>query len=109
MSVLIKGMEIPKNCLWCKFSECEIANEYWCMLLNRYIEFDNKHRDEDCPLVDIPVPHGRLIDADALMRKTVISRKLNNHKDMARRLMHDSEHWHFQNIISQSSTIIEEE
>ena len=25
-----------------------------------------EHRHKDCPLVEIPVPHGRLIDADAL-------------------------------------------
>lgn len=42
MSILIKGMEMPKNCLECPLVVC----------LNV---------ESDCPLVPVP-PHGRLID-----------------------------------------------
>ena len=31
-------------------------------------------RDEHCPLIDIPTPHGRLIDADKLANKTFYSK-----------------------------------
>ena len=36
--------------------------------------FDSdKERLYDCPLVEIPTPHGRLIDADELANKTFYS------------------------------------
>lgn len=49
MSILIKGMEMPKNCLECPLVVCLSV-------------------ESDCPLVPVP-PHGRLIDADALMHE----------------------------------------
>lgn len=60
MSVLIKGMEMPKNCKECRFCFYDRKYEPMCLLLN------GKRGKSDCPLVEIP-PHGRLIDADALM------------------------------------------
>jgi hypothetical protein len=33
-----------------------------------HLEKDGKGRHKDCPLVEVPEPHGRLIDADILMR-----------------------------------------
>lgn len=69
MSVLIKGMEIPKNCLECMFrisywkraltSSGEIFT-YGCMLKGKEIN-TLEERCKDCPLVEIPAPHGRLI------------------------------------------------
>ena len=52
MSIMIKGMEMPKNCDDCFLNEWSICNERF------YCPFD------DCPLVEIPVPHGRLIDEE---------------------------------------------
>lgn len=49
MSILIKGMEMPKNCWECPFERCVLRT-----LVDRH---------PDCPLVEVP-PHGRLIDAD---------------------------------------------
>ena len=67
MSILIQGMEMPKNCKECPFSD----HEAWCLLpgdwRERYYCPDDE-RSDDCPLVDIPTPHGRLIDADELVR-----------------------------------------
>ena len=65
MSVLIRGLEIPKNC-----SECPVA------LSGKYCRINKTHttyiklpmRPEHCPLVELPEHHGRLIDADRLMR-----------------------------------------
>lgn len=74
MSVLIKGIEIPKNCLECMFRisywkraltpSCKIFT-YGCMLNGKEINTLEK-RCKDCPIVEIPTPHGRLIDADKL-------------------------------------------
>lgn len=46
MSVIVKGMEMPKNC-----GECFVGNRTICA--------------DDCPLIELP-QHGRLIDADKL-------------------------------------------
>ena len=63
MSVLIKGMEMPKNCLICdctnsEWGECVLDPEKRC-------PEDYGQRAEWCPLIPVP-PHGRLIDADKL-------------------------------------------
>ena len=56
MSVLIKGMEMPKTCYDCIFYgglECSLTG------------FDADRKSRHCPLVELP-PHGRLIDGDIL-------------------------------------------
>lgn len=67
MSILIRGMEMPTNCAECKMYVDDI---YCCHLLHRQIE--NPWADDgvetDCPLVPVP-PHGRLIDADAFIKR----------------------------------------
>ena len=65
MSILIKGAKQPENCWVCdigcsEFVVCDFYN-----VENRE-EFKNKRMD-NCPLFELP-PHGRLIDADALMK-----------------------------------------
>ena len=65
MSVFIPGMEMPKDC-----DHCDLYSDCWCFALgpdwrkayNR--PFAGKRLD-DCPLVEVKTPHGRLIDADA--------------------------------------------
>lgn len=59
MSVIIKGMEMPQRCMDCG------VDTGLCGLWNGY---DGRYsrRHPKCPLVDIPTPHGRLIDADKL-------------------------------------------
>ena len=58
MSVIVKGMEMPRDCYECKaWSNC----------------FDEKPPfnmfKSVCPLVEVKEPHGRLIDADKLSEK----------------------------------------
>jgi len=82
MSVLVKGMEMPENCRDCEFW-CMYRNSHrmYCKSINRQLEADEeneigKKRLSDCPLIEVPVPHGRLIDADALLedvRKNSVS------------------------------------
>lgn len=52
MNILIKGMEKPISCDDCivPLSKCDFL----------------QRRADECPIVEIPTPHGRLIDADAL-------------------------------------------
>lgn len=65
MSVIVKNMEMPKNCKECPFSD----HEAWCLIPGSWKEryyCPDDERSDDCPLVEIPTPHGRLIDADKL-------------------------------------------
>ena len=59
MSILIKGLNMPKSC-----DECFAELYSWCGIAQKPIS-DITLRSQDCPLVEVP-PHGRLIDADAL-------------------------------------------
>ena len=70
MSVLIKGMEMPKGCATCPY--CDRAwNKPKCKaksMQGRFMEQRlnlDRTRQKLCPLVPVP-KHGRLIDADAL-------------------------------------------
>lgn len=72
MSILIKGMKMPKNCDSCRFMVFEDTNcisvpELFCgcPIVFRAHPQHEDHRPDYCPLTELP-PHGRLIDADAL-------------------------------------------
>ena len=70
MSVLVKGMEMPSGCNMCQLRDL-CYDYYICRAkkLNdgRYLDVDDvtNRRHRYCPLIEIPTPHGRLIDADA--------------------------------------------
>lgn len=73
MSILIKGMEMPKNCSDCPLNydqmSCSVTGTGWWSDTMVLMDFDSdKERLYDCPLVEIPTPHGRLIDADEIIR-----------------------------------------
>ena len=70
MSILIKGMEMPKSCAKCPLGHIN-AKRY---AIECYAEYPTKLFDYElarhginpfCPLFPVP-DHGRLIDADAL-------------------------------------------
>ena len=69
MSILIKGMEMPENCNKCRFQS---ALRLYCdaMPYNFCGNTDDIERPDFCPLIEIPTPHGRLIDADKLANET---------------------------------------
>ena len=54
--ILIKGMEMPKNCTGCPIC-CGLP----------YQHRDEKGRRPDCPLVEIPTPHSDLVDRNKLL------------------------------------------
>lgn len=67
MSILIKGMEMPKDCPMCPMSHWDMGNNFrGCEIVSgkkhaiRDPEYANSnHRPNWCPLVPVP-PHGRL-------------------------------------------------
>lgn len=63
MSILIKGMEMPARCVDCRFCD-EIDGT--CIALNDNSTACYTGKPKWCPLIEVPSPHGRLIDADAI-------------------------------------------
>lgn len=48
MSILIKGMEMPRGC-----DDCKLKSNGYCDITNRLIPYDGS-RHGDCPLVEVP-------------------------------------------------------
>ena len=74
MSILIKGMEMPQKCGQCKLFHAEYP--MYCMAVKGYRTVGAPYgmsRPDWCPLVEIPTPHGRLIDVDDFMRHLIIN------------------------------------
>lgn len=71
MSILIKGMKKP-DCYSCPFEHNGYPDEWemHCLLLDRQVGYFGKKLKEpkDCPIVEVPTPHGPLIDGDALYK-----------------------------------------
>lgn len=72
MSVIIRGMKMPKNCTECSFFVKSNSPKYPfvdCKLIGRLGSvFNCIGIPVDCPLVELP-PHGRLIDGDRLHKQ----------------------------------------
>lgn len=69
MSILIRSnVHLPRSCRKCPFNGGD-----WCIASEKVRIGKhgnvNEHRHPDCPLVEIPTQHGRLIDAGALANK----------------------------------------
>ena len=59
MSILIKGMDMPMDCTVCPI-DCDL-----------WLGTPEEGKPQDCPLVEVTTPHGRLIDADDIKTITV--------------------------------------
>ena len=73
MSILIKGMEMPKSCFYCPFRVKANPDELLCLVTRETFEETfagtiEMRNSGKCPLVEVP-PHGRLVDGDALKEK----------------------------------------
>ena len=67
MSVLIKGMEMPKNCKKCMFADfddVEFDYELYCAVSKKYADLDARDRPLGwaCPLTEVKEPHDDLVD-----------------------------------------------
>lgn len=68
MSVLVKGMKMPKNC-----DECPVAlSGKYCRINQTYTTYIKlPFRPDHCLIVELPEHHGRLIDADVLATESL--------------------------------------
>ena len=73
MSIFIKGMEMPESCDKCRFCVNGFTDEapmYECGVqsydnVSVLVESGGKpfdFRPDWCPLIEVPTPHGRLVD-----------------------------------------------
>lgn len=63
MAIYIKGMEMPRDCTECALSYLDKFGYPRCCITRLIIAYGRTKGD--CPLTEVPEPHGRLIDADA--------------------------------------------
>ena len=77
MSVIVKGMEMPKNC-----QECGLYIEGACYAkgYRDYRSIMDTAKPDDCPLIELP-PHGRLIDVDVLKQSAHLDGQLKTYID----------------------------
>ena len=61
-------MEMTETCGECPFNVWSEDHEHFCVVRTDIRSFDGSAiwRVKHCPLIEVPDPHGRLIDADAL-------------------------------------------
>lgn len=82
MSILIKGMEMPKSCLDCILATFDYEDgERYCPFTNTVCL--NIGRQKDCPLIEVPTPHGDLIDRDELNKALIEMSKIEWNKGVS--------------------------
>lgn len=104
--ILIKNMEMPARCELCQFSgisgkSCELIS---CTFTGKHRYFNDGQYMDDCPLVELP-PHGRLIDADAMLESIKETRK----KDPEIEDVYTDDYFTLAEWVASAPTIIEGE
>lgn len=72
MSVIVNGIKMPKSCDVCDFvydlNEGDLGTHNYCGFpgIGVYVDDCIATRHKDCPLGEVPEPHGRLGDLDRL-------------------------------------------
>ena len=114
MSVLIKGMEMPKTCEECDF--CHWSNLHQTGRCDRCddepvcADFGTDYkrvRARFCPLVEVPTPHGRLFDADEL--KKALDERFDEMRNMYPSIRFGPGWMLASSVIVHSPTVIEAE
>ena len=67
MSLIVKGISLPRSCSTCRFSYFTVGIKKRCEISGDEVNPLIDHRDINCPLSELPTPHGRLIDAEELL------------------------------------------
>lgn len=88
MGIYIKGMEMPETCDDCPFPYVSASYDKYMECPLSKCEPTALKRNDDCPLVEVPTPHGRLVDADALVEDLIFPSK--HFEEGFKSLMNDS-------------------
>lgn len=70
MGIYIKGMMMPHDC-----DSCKVSDILDCTL---WKPMDIGERHPECPLVEVPTPHGDLVDRDILEQEIINGIKAGN-------------------------------
>lgn len=94
MSILIKNMEMPKNCSDCPLNydqmACKVTGTRWWSDTMVLMGFDSdKERLYDCPLVEIPTLHSDLVDRNKLLAE--YDRQHEGEAGKARKIMEQAD------------------
>ena len=68
-SVIIRGMEMPKDCSKCPCFQYNMFNDDidgYCKALKTKIIYSDEYHPS-CPLIEIPTPHGDLVDLNDMV------------------------------------------
>lgn len=79
MSLIIKGMNMPKSCHDCAMRYIAIGYDFECVFTNDHVGDCIERRLANCPLEEVHTPHGRLIDANEL--SISVLKAMNNGDD----------------------------
>ena len=69
MSIILKGIDLPKDCTECPLEGAEVDDDgfdYWYCRITESMA-TTIERPSNCPLIQIPKGHGRLIDEDEII------------------------------------------
>lgn len=66
MSILVKGMKIPKACRYCVFERIGHFGNEWCALTETDIPRKPIKRLNDCPLIDVGEFAGQVSFVDKI-------------------------------------------
>lgn len=68
MSVLIKGIDMPKCCSQCPCVTYDDCDDPYCSALQELgmpdVVYYPNRKLEDCPLAEVPTQHGKLVDCE---------------------------------------------
>jgi len=76
MSVIIKGLNKFYSCRLCPFNN----SDCYCNITKGRIDRDDYSCEAECPIVQLPKCHGRLIDADYLRNVILLHNFHGNNK-----------------------------
>ena len=79
MSILIKGLEKPKRC-----AECPIYFAGLCSVRLQNGKCPLDSIPEWCPMVEVATPHGKLIDAEDLIKIFDINLEIDGRENAER-------------------------
>ena len=104
MSILIKGMKMPERCEGCLMYRHNAEYDYaYCCISSVNVLGHGNARLNNCPLVEVPTPHGRLVDCETLKDDLAVLLERNAN------LIDDWLAYTLDDVIDETPTIIEAE
>lgn len=103
MGIYIKSIDMPKTCEECRYfikriNQISLDYKYDCINGAKALVFPSVYEyiAFDCPLIEVPEPHGRLIDAD---------KAIEDYANYG--ISHPYDAYDLEEIMKESSTVIE--